>query len=309
VTTVRPRRLLPGLCAVAGLALGLGACAGNSAPAANTAMPVAGPPSSAPAQNVTLDVFAAASLTEAFKELGAGFAAAHPGVTPRFNFAGSQQLALQINDGAPADVFASANTKQMDAVIKTGEVVSGTQHAFTRNKLVLVYPKDNPAGVQGLADLAKAGVKVVLAAKAVPAGNYALQVLKKASARPDFTSAYSPTVMANVVSFEEDVEGVLGKVALGEADAGIVYVSDLANTAAAKVGHSDIPDDLNAIASYPIAPLAHANNPDLARAFVDYVQSPAGQAVLAKHGFLSTAGNAAGPAASPSAASSPIQRP
>ena len=291
-------RLLPRLVAVAGLLLGLAACANNaSAPAASTSAPVestsapASPPPAATAESITLNVFAAASLTDAFKEIGEGFAAAHSGVTPQFNFAGSQQLATQINEGAQADVFASANTKQMDVVVQSGEVVSGTQHTFTRNKLVVVFPKDNPAGVKGLADLAKSGLKVVLAAKAVPAGNYALEVLKKASASPDFTPAYSATVMANVKSFEEDVEGVLGKVALGEADAGIVYVSDLTNPAAANVGHIDIPDHLNVVASYPIAPLAHAAHLDLANAFVDYVQSPEGQSVLVKHGFMPTAGN------------------
>lgn len=239
---------------------------------------------------VTLNVFAAASLTDAFKELGDAFASEHAGATPAFHFAGSQQLARQIMDGAEADVFASANTRQLDAVVNAGEVVTGTLHTFAHNRLVVVYPKDNQAGVTTLADLAKPGLKVVLAAKAVPAGNYALEFLKRASADPDITPAFSSTVMANVVSFEDDVSGVLGKVAQGEADAGIVYASDLAGTAAAKVGHIEIPDDLNVIAAYPIAPLARSQHPDLAQAFVDYVLSPAGQAVLVKHGFLPATG-------------------
>lgn len=274
---------------------GLAACAPMTAePSASDVSPAA---LTTAGDAVDLTVFAATSLSGAFKEIGEGFAAEHAGVRPRFNFAGSQQLATQIKEGAAADVFASANTKQMDVVIQAGEVLSGTQHAFTHNKLVVVFPMDNPAGVKGLADLARSGLKVVLAAKAVPAGSYALEVLGKASASPDFTAAYSATVMANVKSFEDDVQGVLGKVAMGEADAGIVYVSDLSNPAAAKVGHVDIPDALNVIATYPIAPLAHSKHPDLARAFVDYVTSPEGQAVLVKHGFLSTTGNASGAAA------------
>lgn len=275
-----------------------GTSATDASPAAMTTSAAAAPTTEPAASDaVELTVFAATSLSGAFQEIGEGFAAEHPGVIPQFNFAGSQQLATQIKEGAVADVFASANMKQMDGVIQAGEVVSGTQHTFTRNRLVVVVPKDNAAGVEGLADLAKPGLKVVLAAKAVPAGNYALEVLGKASASPDFTAAYSATVMANVKSFEDDVQGVLGKVAMGEADAGIVYVSDLTNAAAAKVGHVDIPDALNVVASYPIAPLAHSEHPDLARAFVDYVRSPKGQMVLVKHGFLSTTGNASGAAA------------
>lgn len=251
----------------------------NAVPANTTALPI------------TLDIFAAASLTAAFDEIGDGFAAEHAGVTPRFNFAGSQQLATQINEGAPADVFASANNRQMDVVIKSGEVVSGTGRTFARNRLVVVHPADNPAGLRELADLAGPDLKIVLASKAVPAGGYALEFLAKASAHPDFTAAYSATVMGNVVSFEEDVERVLGRVALGEADAGIVYVSDLSGPLAGRVGRIEIPDDLNVVANYPIAPLARSAHPELARAFVDFVLSPGGQAVLAKHGFVTASGD------------------
>ncbi len=236
----------------------------------------------------TLTVFAAASLTEAFTEIGQQFDAAN-GSQTAFNFAGSQQLAQQLAQGAPADVFASANTREMNAAIAAGEVISGTQRTFVRNRLVVVYPADNLAGLQDLEDLAKPGVNVVLAAKEVPAGQYSRDFLAKASESGQFTAAYSETVLANVVSYEENVRAVLSKVALGEADAGIVYTSDVGQDAADQVGRIDIPDDLNTIATYPIAPVASGQNEDLAQRFIEYVLGTDGQQILTKRGFLAAA--------------------
>src|SRR5262249_77463 len=161
------------------------------------------------------------SLTDAFKAIGQQFGAANGGTTPTFNFAGSDQLATQITQGAPADVFASANTRQMDVVITAGDVVSGTQRTFVRNRLVVVYPKGNPGKLTGLKDLANPGLKIVLANKSVPVGGYALDFLAKASKLPAYTAEFSPTVLKNVVSYEENVKAVLSKITLGEADAGI----------------------------------------------------------------------------------------
>ncbi|HRA19680.1 MAG TPA: molybdate ABC transporter substrate-binding protein [Anaerolineae bacterium] len=288
---MRLRRLLPVLVGVLALAVASTACADQPTPAADGA-----------AETVGLQVFAAASLTAAFQEIGDTFAVDHPEADLAFNFAGSQQLASQIKEGAQADVFASANQRQMDGVVAAGDVISGTQRAFARNRLVVVIPPDNPAELRGLADLGRPDLKMVLAAKAVPAGSYALAFLGKASAHPDFTPAYSATVMANVVSFEDDVVGVLGKVAQGEADAGIVYLSDVSGPADPKVLRIDIPEALNVIATYPIAPLANAQHPDLAQAFVDHVLSPQGQAVLVKHGFMGAVGAAASPVPDPVAA-------
>jgi molybdate transport system substrate-binding protein len=259
---------------------------GTAAPAlvATTAPPTTAP--TQPPAGKTLTVFAAASLTAAFNEIGAGFQAANSGATVTFNFAGSQQLAQQIGQGAPADVFASANNAQMAVVIKAGQVVSGTQRTFARNRLVVITPQANPAGLAKLQDLARPGLKLVLADKGVPVGGYALDFLTKASQSPDFTPTFSPTVLANVVSFEQDVKSVLAKVVLGEADAGIVYTTDITSDAASKVGRIDIPDPLNTIASYPIAAISGSANAELARIFVDYVLSADGQTVLAKYGFL-----------------------
>lgn len=223
--------------------------------------------SAAPVEQVTIQVFAAASLTDAFAEIAEDFEAANEGVTVEFNFAGSSDLATQITEGAPADVFASANEKQMEVV---GEAVPSPE-IFTTNTLTIVVPADNPAGVTGLADLASSDVKLVICAPDVPCGS-ATQEL-----------ATNEGVTLSPVSEEANVTDVLGKVASGEADAGIVYVSDvvraegvvaLETAGAAKVANK-----------YPIGTVATSANPDVADAFVAWVLSDAGQAVLASYGF------------------------
>ncbi|MDQ2996498.1 MAG: molybdate ABC transporter substrate-binding protein, partial [Chloroflexota bacterium] len=234
------------------------ACGGATpaAPAATNSPALAAmtePTATPAAATGDLTVFAAASLTAAFKEIGQTFGAANGGATVTFNFASSDQLATQITQGAPADVFASANEKQLDIVIKAGEIISGTERTFVRNRLVVVYPKDNPAKLAALKDLANPGVKIVLANKSVPVGGYALDFLGKASKLPEYTATYSPTVIKNVVSYEENVKAVLSKITLGEADAGIVYTTDAATSTAGSIGMLEIPDNLNTIASYPIA--------------------------------------------------------
>jgi len=244
------------------------------------------PPTATPVKRIDLNVFAAASLTDAFGEIGKMFEANHPGVSVILNFAGSQQLAQQINEGAPADVFASANKKQMDVVIGAGEIVTGTQQTFVKNRLVVIYPQGNPANLKALKDLAKPGLKLVIAAKEVPVGQYALDFLDKATADPAFGASYKDGVVANVVSYEENVKSVLSKVALGEADAGIVYTSDISGNDAGKVVRIDIPDALNVIATYPIAPVKAGRNANLAQAFIDMVLSPEGQNILAKYNFI-----------------------
>jgi molybdate transport system substrate-binding protein len=237
-----------------------------------------------------ITVFAAASLTEAFREIGANFERANPGTKVTFNFAGSQQLVQQIVQGAPADVFASAAPRQMEDATTAGSVMSGTQRTFVRNRLVVIHPADNRAGVKTLQDLARPGVKVVLADKAVPVGQYSLDFLDKATKDAAFGASFKDAVLKNIVSNEENVRAVLGKITLGEGDAGIVYTTDIGQDAASKVGRIDIPDALNTIASYPIAPVKASKNPDLAAAFVSYVLSTAAQTVLAKYGFIPSSG-------------------
>jgi molybdate transport system substrate-binding protein len=234
---------------------------------------------------VTLNVFAASSLKAAFTTIGDQFHTAHSNVTVKYNFAGSDALATQINQGAPADVFASANATQMNNVVTPGAVDGAAVKTFAHNKLVVVLPKNNPAGIATLQDLAKPGVKVVLAAATVPAGQYALVFLANASADPSFTPSYKADVLKNVVSYEADVASVLSKVSLGEADAGIVYTTD-AKTAASTTTTLDIPDSLNVIALYPIGVVKASANATVAQQFVDYVTSSDGQAVMAQYGFI-----------------------
>lgn len=215
-----------------------------------------------------LTVFAAASLTDAFTELGEEFAAAHPDAAPRFSFAGSGDLATQIKEGAPADVFASADLVAMQSA---GDAVDASR-IFARNRMMIVVAPGNPHAVKGLADLGGENLNVVLAAADVPAGRYAAEILERAH------------VAVTPVSLETNVKGVVSKVALGEADAGIVYVTDVTAAGDAASGVA-IPDAQNAIAEYPIARVAAAERADDAAAFVDFVLSPAGQAILARYGF------------------------
>ena len=272
------------------LTLLLAACGAPAAqsppsPPAPTTAPTNAPTAPTAVAGTTLTVFAAASLTDAFKAIKPAFEAAHPGVTVVYNFAGAQQLAAQINEGAPADVFASANKKQIDVVIASSKIISGTAQTFVRNRLVVITPKANPAGITSLKDLAKPGLKLIFEAKAVPAGQYSLDFLTKASTLPEYTSAYSSTVLSNVVSYEDNVRSVLSKIVLGEGDAGIVYTTDAA-TVVDKINTIAIPDELNVIAVYPVAPLADSKIPDMAKAFIAYVLSPEGQQVLATYGFI-----------------------
>lgn len=235
-----------------------------------------------------LTVFAAASLTEAFTELGQQFEAVNPEVTVSFNFAGSQQLAQQLAQGAPADVFASANTTRMDVVIDAGRVVSGTQQIFVENRLVVIYPNDRSIDLNRLQDLAQPGIRIILATEEVPVGRYSLEFLDKAAQDPTFGPDFEAQVLNNVVSYEQNVRAVLTKIALGEGDAGLVYASDLVGIKANQVGRIDIPDDLNRVATYPIAVIADTRYPAEAAAFVEFVLSAAGQEILTRYGFIPT---------------------
>ena len=229
----------------------------------------------------TLTVYAAASLTEAFTEIGKAFETAHPGVTVVFNFGGSQNLRTQIEQGAPADLFASANINEMETLAAENLVDTGAPKVFLLNEMVVILPKENPAGIVSLEDLSKPGLKLVLAAEEVPAGRYARQILDNLNA--EFGGDYRSRVLANLVSNEDNIRQAVTKVQLGEADASIVYVSDA--VAVPDLQKIEIPADVNVIAEYPIASLSRSENPDLADAFIAYVLSPAGQATLKKWGF------------------------
>jgi molybdate transport system substrate-binding protein len=222
---------------------------------------------------------------EAFNEIAKVFEAQNPGTILSFNFAGSQQLTQQLAQGAPADIFASANQTQMDAAIEAGRIAPDRSQPFAGNELVLVYTRQNPDLITQIKDLAKPGIKLVLADKAVPVGKYSLDFLDKAAQLPEYGPTFKDEVLKNVVSYEQDVRSVLTKVALGEADAGIVYLSDLKAASVGQVNVLEIPPDLNVAALYYIAPVQDSKQARLARAFVDFVLSPIGQNILAKFGF------------------------
>ena len=224
----------------------------------------------------TLTVSAAASLTDAFSDIGKTFEAEHDGVTVSFNFGPSDGLVGQIDEGAPVDVFASASPRWMDAVDTDGPGVTDRRD-FARNRLAVIVPSDNPARITGIGDLGERGVKLVLAAEGVPAGDYAREALASAGVED--------AALANVVSNEQDVKGVVTKVLSGDADAGIVYVTDVTADVSGLVKLIGIPDDVNVIATYPIAVVSGTKEAGLARSFVDLVLG-AGQRTLARYGFL-----------------------
>jgi len=255
-----------------------------SASPAATPAPVTAVPFPENAGEVT--VFAAASLTDAFNQIATDLEAANPGLDLVFNFAGSQALVTQLTEGAKADVFASANSSQMNEAIEGG-VISGEPSTFAHNRLAIVVPKDNPAGIASFAELGKDGVKLVLAAEDVPVGQYARQSICLAGAdSAAFGEGFVDAVAGNIVSNETNVKNVLAKVQLGEADAGIVYVTDVTPKVAGDVTLIKIPDVVNVIASYPVATVV-GGNADAAAAFISYLLSPEGQATLASFGFQS----------------------
>ncbi|MEV4937647.1 molybdate ABC transporter substrate-binding protein [Streptomyces zaomyceticus] len=225
-----------------------------------------GTASAAPRANLT--VLAAASLTDVFKTAGAAYEKSHPGTKLTFSFGGSQELVAQVSQGSPADVLVTADAKSMDKV----KADTGTPAIIAKNRLVIATGEGNPFKVDDLKDLADTKLKVVLAAPEVPAGKYSKQVLDKQN------------VTVKPVSQEPNVRAVLSKVELGEADAGLVYKTDAAS-AADKVDAVEIPDDQNAIATYPAATIKESENAEAAAAFVAWLSSPEGQKILQDAGF------------------------
>ncbi len=246
---------------------------------------VATAPAEAAQPSTALQVFAAASLNDALKEIGHKLERQRPGLAVRLNSAGSQQLAMQIEQGARADVFASADERWM-TYAKDRDLVSGDITVFARNRLVVIIPKTNPARIRGLRDLSRGGLKLVLGADAVPVGRYSRIVLRNLARDPAFGSDFATLTLRNVVSEEENVKSVVGKVQLGEADAGMVYRSDVTPAVARFVRVIEIPESSNIVASYPIAIVTGSEHPDAARAFVEMVLSAEGQAVLARRGLI-----------------------
>ena len=255
---------------------------------------------SASAAGQTLTVFAGSSLTEGFRELGNAFEREHPGVSVVFNFAGSQRLRTQLEQGAQTDVFASADWKQMRSLVKSG-LVSGDPVNFASNQLVVIAPSPRrqpdrtiplPAGgrsgmsVSKLEDLARPGVKLVLASPQVPVGAYSRAVIEEMAGDNRFEAGYAERVLSNLVSEETNVRNVAQKVALGEADAGIVYRTDtMVSEIAQRVEVIPIPEVFNVTASYPVAVMRDARQPGLAQDFVLFLRSESAQQILTRRGF------------------------
>ncbi len=231
-----------------------------------------------------LTVYAAASLQAPFERIGREMEAANPGLHVQFNFAGSPQLRTQLEQGAHADVFASADEHQMD-LARQDNVIASDPRLFAHNRLVVIVPKSNPAGIATFADLAKDDVKLDLAAPEVPIGAYARAALTAAAGDPSYGADFADRALHNVVSEEDNVKAVAAKVQLGEADAGIVYTTDVTPSLAPDVRTIDIPDPFNQVAAYPVA-LVQGGDPTRGQAFIDYLLGDAGQAALRDAGFL-----------------------
>jgi molybdate transport system substrate-binding protein len=233
---------------------------GSSAPANSTASGLSG----------TITVFAASSLTAAYMSIGNDFQKPHAGTMVKFTFGGSSMLVSQIQQGAIGDVFASADQPNMQKLVDSG-LIRGSPSTFAHNRLEIVVAAGNPKHITGLSDLARSGLVVVLCAPAVPCGRYAVQALQKAG------------VTVKPASQEADVKAVVSKLALGEADAGIVYVTDV-KAAGAEVQGVEIPSALNVVADYPVAILKDSENATVAAAFVSYLLGD-GQRTLTRYGF------------------------
>ncbi len=229
-------------------------------------------------------VFAASSLTDAFNDIATGFQGAHPNARLTFNFGSSSQLAMQLSQGASADVFASADQTQMDNA-RRSDAIASADRVFVRNRLIVITPRDNPRQIATVRDLGKDGIKFVTAQPGVPIGQYTAELLDKASGDPVYGADFKKRVEGNTVSREDDVRQVVSKVQLGEADAAVVYSTDATPRVRDQLRIIQVPDALQTIASYPIA-AARGSNTAGGEAFVDYVLGSQGEATLAAWGFM-----------------------
>ena len=272
---------LAALVAVAGLACG----GSDDNPAANTSSSPAG----AQSAQGKITVFAASSLTDSFNEIKAEFAKKNPNATIEFQFAGSPALRTQLEQGAKADIYASADVANMTQALQSS-LVQDAGKVFVRNSLVIITPKKNTANITRPLDLNKSGIKLVLAAPEVPVGNYARQSFALMDKDASYGATFSAAVLKNVVSNESNVKQVVTKVQLGEADAGVVYGTDVTRDVQNDLNVIQIPNAHNVFAEYPIALTRSPRNSDVANAFIAYVTSSEGQAIMKKYGFQSAGG-------------------
>ncbi len=272
------------------LATVLAACSGaaTATPTPTAAAPTpTDPPASAPASSGatgSLTIYAASSLTAAFTEMKTAYQTANPGFTLTLSFGASSTLETQIEQGAPADVFASADTSNPQKLVDKG-LAAGAITKFTGNLLTVIVPPANPGGVQSPADLAKAGLKYVAAGDSVPITKYATMLIANLARQAGYPAGFVAAVTANIVSREDNVAAVVSKIELGEGDAAIVYVTD-AKTAGSKVLTIPVPPAANVMATYGAVAVKASTNAAAAAAFITWLAGPDGQAILARYGFL-----------------------
>jgi molybdate transport system substrate-binding protein len=231
-------------------------------------------------------VFTAPALTDAFAVIADQFEATYPGTQINFSIAPSEELAEQIREGAAADVFAAAHSRHMNDLIQSGHVAMGAERIFARNRLVIVTPPGNLAGLEDFRDLAEPGMRIAFADEELLVGAYSGDFLAKAEQDLELGPSFHEAVLANVVSVNPSVSAVLNEVQMRQVDAGIVYESDVAEERYEKLERLEIPPELNTVADYKIAALTTASDEELAARFVEYVLSAEGQAVLEEHGFM-----------------------
>jgi molybdate transport system substrate-binding protein len=268
--TPRPPRVLA-IVAVA-LASVVAACSGSTAP-----------PAAPGSEPVELVVFGAASLTGPLTDAAAAYEAANPSVQVTVSTDSSAALATQIQEGAPADVFLSADTTNAQALVDKGLAAAAPVN-FAGNELTVIVPAGNPAGLASPADLARPGVKVIAAGEEVPITRYATQLVANLARQPGYPPDFGAAYAANIASREDNVKAVVAKIELGEGDAGIVYRTDAA--ASGLVATLDVPADANVPATYAGVVIKTSKHGDAAAAFLDWFAGAGGQAILARYGFL-----------------------
>jgi molybdate transport system substrate-binding protein len=239
-----------------------------------------------PYEEETITVFTAGSLKGAFTDIAAAYEAQHPSTTVVLNIDGTQALRTQVEQGARGDVFASANTKHMNALMEGGFMDNATVTQFVENRVTVTLPASNPGTIDDLLDLATPGKKVLIGTPDVPIGGYTRQVLDRMAADPAYGQDYADAVMANVISEETNVNNIIAKLLIGEADAGFTYTSDAITPAYAdQLTTITIPDEYNVIAHYPIGVLRESAEPDTAEDFIAFVRSDEGGDILRRYGF------------------------
>jgi molybdate transport system substrate-binding protein len=263
-------------------ALVIAACTGDAAVTSGSA--TAAPTTAAP---IELNVLGAASLKGVLDAARPAYEASHAGVTLTISTDSSPALETKIEQGAPADVFLSADTTNPKKLVDGG-FASGAAVNFAGNKLTVIVPKDNPAGIKTPADLVRAGVKIIAAGDGVPITKYATQLVEKLADQPDYPAAFAAAYAANIVSKEENVKAVVAKIALGQGDAAICYVTDA--VASADIETIEIPIAANVLATYAGVVVKESANADAAKSFLEWLAGSDGQAVLATFGFLPPAG-------------------